>query len=100
MQAMLTVRSEPGMRRILGALQTQEIERAGGVADADWRAALIRGQRKVIAFYRELLAAGGMPQAERAAILQRIARVEAELARLQQDPPQASYPQLDQQMAA
>jgi hypothetical protein len=98
---MLTVHSEPGMRRILGALQTREAEPAGGAAGPDWRTALIHGQRKVIAFYREVVATHGMPQAERAAILQRIARVEAELACLRQDPPQVSFEQKPaQQMAA
>jgi hypothetical protein len=43
---------------------------------------LIRGQRKVRDLYREVLASHGLPQAERAAIQDRIARIEAELASL------------------
>ena len=83
---MLTVRAQPGMRRVLEAFGgAVDAERQGGSVAAllDWREALIRSQHKVIDFYREVLATDEMPQAERASIEDRIARLETELARLQ-----------------
>ena len=78
---------QPGTRRILDALRDMDSkiqERPGGAIDLPvWKASLIRGQCKVRDLYREVLATHDMPQAERASIQDRIARIEAELASLQ-----------------
>jgi hypothetical protein len=80
-------RPQPGTRRVLNAMRSMASEAREGPRESavhlpDWRASLIRGQRKVRDLYREVLATHDMPQAERAAIQDRIARIEAELASL------------------
>jgi hypothetical protein len=86
MQAMLTVRSEPGMRRVMDALgpmasEGRRIQENSGRVSAapDAREYLIRGHRRVLELYRELLATHEMPQSEHESILERIATIEAEL---------------------
>lgn len=79
---------EPGERRILEAMRTIASEpqgrpAGGAVERPDWKASLIRGHRRVRDLYREVLATHDMPQAERTAIQDRIARIEAELASLE-----------------
>lgn len=80
-------RPQPGKRRVLEALRTVASEPEGrsygAVEHADWKASLIRGHRRVRDLYREVLATHEMPQAERASIQDRIARIEAELANLE-----------------
>jgi hypothetical protein len=102
---MLTVRAQPGMRRVLDAFEStfkEDAERCGENAAAlpDWREALIRAQHKVIDFYREVLATHDMPQAERASIENRIARIESELAGLQEAPNRFHRPAVPHQQAA
>ena len=78
-------RPQPGTRRVLDAMRSMASEEREGPRESgvpDWRASLIRGHRKVRDLYREVLATHDMPQAERAAIQDRIARIEAELASL------------------
>jgi hypothetical protein len=72
---------EAGSRRVLAALGSIACEvrprpRDGGAAIPDWER-LIYGQRKVRNLCREVLAARDLPQAERASIQERIARIEA-----------------------
>jgi hypothetical protein len=80
-------RTQPGTRRILDAMRSmdseiQERPGCGAVDLSAWKASLIRGHRRVRDLYREVLATHDMPQAERASIHDRIARIEAELASL------------------
>jgi hypothetical protein len=89
MKQMLT--AQPGMRRILDAFDGLLLEghaehSENAAALPHWREALIRAQRKVIERYREVLATGDIPQAERTSIESRIAAVETEIADLQGTP--------------
>jgi hypothetical protein len=89
MKQMLT--AQPGMRRILDAFDGLLVEghaehSENAAAFPHWREALIRAQRKVIERYREVLATGDIPQAERTSIESRIAAVETEIADLQGTP--------------
>jgi hypothetical protein len=86
MQAMLSMRAGPGLRRVLDAFGSiaserahvqEECEPANAVTDA--RDSFVRGHRKVLEFYRELLATHSMSQTERASILWRISNIESEL---------------------
>jgi hypothetical protein len=90
----------PGMRRVLDALRLKE--RPGdGLADLPGRkASLIRGHRKVLDFYQEVLATPDMPQAERASIEDRIGRIEAEPAGLDAKYESARPAQSNHQKAA
>ena len=77
-------RPQPGTRRVLDAMRSmasEARERPRDGAIPDWRVS-IRGHRMVRDLYREVLATHDMPPAERAAIQDRIARTEAELASL------------------
>ena len=83
---MLNMRVEPGTRRTLEAFGPLASEvrhdpvgshRASEVGDS--RRYLIPAQRRVLELYREVLATHEMPASERASILARIARIEAEL---------------------
>lgn len=82
---MLTTRAQPGMRRLADAFG--RLAQVGGLdgpierdtARSDWRQSLIRGHRRVLELYREVLATQAMLQAERTSIEDRIARIEAEI---------------------
>src|SRR5688572_5808569 len=83
---MLTFAQRPqtGTRRVLDAMRSMAPDTQARPSDdavdlPDWRACLIRGHRKVLDLYREVLATHHMPQAERASIQDRIARIEASL---------------------
>ena len=98
---MLTTRAQPGMRRAADAFgQSAKIGDVHGPIDrdsalSDWRESLIRGHRRVLELYREVLATHEMPQAERASIEDRITRIEAEIRMLSGDTdsgsPQAAF---------
>jgi hypothetical protein len=92
------------MRRVLDAFEStfeNDVERGGDTAALpDWRDALIRAQQKVIDFYREVLATHDLPQTERASIESRIARIESELAGLQEAPDRFRRPAIPKQQAA
>ena len=86
---MLTIaqRAQPATRRVIDAMRSmasdsQERARDGAIHLPDWRVSLIRGHRKVRDLYREVLATHELAQAERAAIEDRIARIDSELASL------------------
>ena len=98
MQAMLTVRADPGTRRTLEAFGSLASEVRDGLAGSnrtgevsDSREYLIRGHRRVLELYREVLATHEMPASERASILGRIARIEAELRAYSADSSAADY---------
>ena len=81
-------RPQPGPRRIVDAMRgmdagIQERFHGSAVDLPVWKASLIRGHRKVRDLYLEVLTTHEMPRAERAAIQDRIARIEAELDSLQ-----------------
>ena len=102
---MLTLRAQPGMRRVLDAFEDapeDQVERssANGAALPHWTETLIRAQRKVIDSYREVLATHDMPQAERVSIENRIARIETELADLQRTPHRSRQSAFEHQNAA
>jgi hypothetical protein len=80
-------RPPPGMQRVLDAMRSiaseaQQRPRQGAVDLPDWKPSLIRGHRKVLGLDRKVLATHDVPQAGRASIRDRIARIEAELASL------------------
>ena len=77
---------QPGLRRALEAFGSiasgmHDVEGRSGPrgTPAGWRESLIRGQRRVVDLYREVLATHQMPQVERTSILERVAQIEAEL---------------------
>ena len=81
--------SKPGLRRVLDALGTLKSEletdkrRLSGQVNDDWRISFVAGQRSVIQHYRAVLATQRMPPAERQAVLDRIASIEAEIQSVQ-----------------
>jgi hypothetical protein len=85
----------PGLRRTLEAFGKLAAELKTGNRDArperEWRTALIDSQRRVIEHYRHVLARRRMPPAERAALLERITRVEDEIRVLQDEERPAEY---------
>ena len=86
----------PGVRRVLDALGLIASElmaepRLSGPLEHDWRSSFIEGQLNVIQHYRAVLATQRMPPAERQAVLDRIASIEAEI-RSFQVPAQATAP--------
>jgi hypothetical protein len=100
---MLTARAQSGRRALEPAgLVERHTERPSenGAAFLHWREGLIRGQRKVIERYRELLATCDMPQAERTSIENRIAVVETEIADLQETPNRSQQATVKTQQAA
>lgn len=84
-------RQRPDTRRLALALESvaaeaEQLQLKGSHPAPDWKTSFIRGQRKVLDHYREVLTIHGLPPAERASIQQRIARIEAELAQVTATP--------------
>ena len=81
--------NKPGLRRVLDALGTLKSEletdkrRLSGQVNDHWRISFVAGQRRVIQHYRAVLATQRMPPAERQAVLDRIASIEAEIQSVQ-----------------
>ena len=81
--------NRPGLRRVLDALGLLASEldadkhRLGTPLDDDWRSSFVAGQTNVIRHYRTVLATQRMPPAERQALLDRIAVIEAEIKSVQ-----------------
>lgn len=95
-QTELPQSKRPGVRRVLDALGLLASElkaepRFSGPLEHDWRSSFIEGQRSVIQHYRSVLATQHMPPAERQAVLDRIASIEAEIGSLQL-PSEAAVP--------
>lgn len=95
-QTELPQSKRPGVRRVLDALGLLASElkaepRFSGPLEHDWRSSFIEGQRNVIQHYGAVLATQRMPPAERQAVLDRIASIEAEI-RSFQLPAQAAAP--------
>lgn len=82
--------TRPGLRRVVDALKGLALEleaekrQAPSAVIADWRDSFIESQSRVIDHYRHVLATHTMRPAERNALLERIARIEAELASFKQ----------------
>ena len=82
--------TRPGLRRVVDALRglaselRAEKRQAPSAVNVDWLDSFIDSQSKVIDHYRHVLATHRMPPAERNAVLERIARIEAELATFKQ----------------
>src|SRR3954466_10225106 len=80
----------PGLRGVVDAVKglASELEaerrQASSAVSADWLTSLIDSQERVIKHYRHVLATHHMPPAERGELLERIARIEAEVANLRQ----------------
>ena len=74
----------PGLRRVLEALSVLASGREADKPETavpleDWRSSFVAGQRNVIQHYRTVLARQRMSPAERQALLDRIAKIEAEI---------------------
>lgn len=85
-------RQRPDTRRLALALEriaaeAQELQLKGSSDAPDWKMSFVRGQRKVLDRYQEVLATHDLPHAERTSIEQRIGRIEAELAHVTAAPP-------------
>lgn len=83
MHATREFRPQPRLRRVFDAVKNMaaEIKPTEGGYFA-WRESLIRGQQRVAEHYRHVLAKHQLSQGERDDIMNRIARIEAELDRL------------------
>jgi hypothetical protein len=81
----------PGLRRVLDALSVlasgleQDKREIEIPLEEDWRSSFAAGQRNVIQHYRAVLARQRMAPAERQALLDRIAKIDAEIQSVELD---------------